>query len=112
MRVVNSVNQKFKDCNSIDASPFTKYVHQLMGVFCAGSNYSSPQMPDWPKQRQILQKRALIATLDSGINVPPGITVAPPLKNFYITILILFYINLGIAVIFNFFLSSKIFKNY
>ena len=50
-------------------------------------------------------------TLDSGINVPPGITVAPPLENFYITILILFYINLGIAVIFNFFLSSKIFKN-
>ena len=50
-------------------------------------------------------------TLDSGINVPPGITVAPPLKNFYITILILFYINLGIAVIFKFFLSSKIFKN-
>ena len=50
-------------------------------------------------------------TIDSGINVPPGITVAPPLKNFYITILILFYINLGIAVIFKFFLSSKIFKN-
>jgi len=50
-------------------------------------------------------------TLDSGINVPPGITVAPPLKNFYITILILFYINLGIAVIFKFFLSSKFFKN-
>ena len=50
-------------------------------------------------------------TLDSEINVPPGITVAPPLKNFYITILILFYINLGIAVIFKFFLSSKIFKN-
>ena len=36
---------------------------------------------------------------------------SPPLKNFYITILILFYINLGIAVIFNFFLSSKIFNN-
>ena len=52
-----------------------------------------------------------LGTLDSGINVPPGITVAPPLKNFYITILILFYINLGIAVIFNFFLSSKFFKN-
>ena len=44
-----------------------------------------------------------LTTLDSGINVPPGITVAPPLKIFYITILILFYINLGIAVIFNFF---------
>ena len=41
-------------------------------------------------------------TLDSGINVAPGITVAPPLKNFHITILILFYINLGIAVIFDF----------
>ena len=38
-------------------------------------------------------------TLDSGINVAPGITVAPPLKNFHITILLLFYINLGIAVI-------------
>ena len=42
----------------------------------------------------------LSCTLDSGINVPHGITVAPPLKNFHITILILFYINLGIAVIF------------
>ena len=41
-------------------------------------------------------------TLDSGINIPPGLTVAPPLKNFQITILILFYINLGIAVILNF----------
>ena len=39
-------------------------------------------------------------TLDSGINVAHGITVAPPLKNFHIMILILFYINLGIAVIF------------
>ena len=52
-----------------------------------------------------------VDTLDSGINVAPGITVAPPLKNFHITILILFYINLGIAVIFKFFLSSKFFKN-
>ena len=39
-------------------------------------------------------------TLDSGIDVAPGINVAP-----------LFHINLGIAVIFTFFLSSKIFKN-
>ena len=50
-------------------------------------------------------------TLHSEINVPPGINVAPPLKNFYIMILILFYINLGIVVIFIFFLSSKILKN-
>ena len=49
-------------------------------------------------------------TLDSGINVAPGITVAPPLKNFHIMILILFYTNLGIVIIFEFFLSSKIFK--
>ena len=40
-------------------------------------------------------------TLDSGINVAPGITVGPPLKNFHITILLLFYINLGIAVFFS-----------
>ena len=40
------------------------------------------------------------STLDSGINVAPGIAVAPPLKNFHTTILLLFYINLGIAVIF------------
>ena len=39
-------------------------------------------------------------TLDSGINVAPGIAVVPLLKNFHITILLLFYINLGIAVIF------------
>ena len=50
-------------------------------------------------------------TLDSGINVAPGITVAPPLKKFHITILILFYINLGIAVISDFIISSKYFKN-
>ena len=50
-------------------------------------------------------------TLDSGINVAPGITVAPPHKKFHITILLLFYTNLGIAVIFKFFLSSKFFKN-
>ena len=52
-----------------------------------------------------------MVTLDSGINVAPGITVAPPLKKFHITILILFYINLGIAVIFEFIFSSKFFKN-
>ena len=34
-------------------------------------------------------------TLDSGINYPP-----PPLKKFHIMILLLFYVNLGIAVIF------------
>ena len=54
--------------------------------------------------------RKVSCTLDSGINVPPGITVAPPLKNFYITILILFYINLGIAVIYEFFFVFKIFQ--
>ena len=52
-----------------------------------------------------------VCTLDSGINVAPGITVAPPLKIFHIMILILFYINLGVAIIFEFFLSSKFFKN-
>ena len=53
----------------------------------------------------------LPTTLDSGIDVAPGINVAPPLKNFHITILTLFYINLGIAVIFDFIFSSKFFKN-
>ena len=43
-------------------------------------------------------------TLDSEINV------APPLKNFHITILTLFYINLGIAVIFDFIFSSIFFS--
>ena len=54
--------------------------------------------------------RTNLVTLDSGINIPPGITVAPPLRNFYITILILFYINLGIAVIFLFFCLQKFSK--
>ena len=35
---------------------------------------------------------------------------SPPLKKFHITILKLFYINLGIAVIFNFFFLFKIFQ--
>ena len=47
-----------------------------------------------------MQQNILLHTLDSGINVAPGITVAPPLKNFHIMILILFYTNLGIAIIF------------
>ena len=55
----------------------------------------------------------LPSTLDSGINVAPGITVAPPLKKFHIMILVLFSINLGIAIIFQFFflqIFSKIIK--
>ena len=39
-------------------------------------------------------------TQDSEINVAHGMTVAPPLKNFHIMIVILFSINLGIEVIF------------
>ena len=77
------------------------------------------RLAKWPKIavkkakffRNLRNKSCSIATLDSGINVPPGITVASPLKNFYITILILFYINLGIAVIFEKKFSSKFFKN-
>ena len=46
-------------------------------------------------------------TLDSGISVAPVITVALPLKNLHIMILILFYTNLGIAIIFE---KSKINK--
>ena len=57
----------------------------------------------------IIVKNIFDHTLDSRINVAPGITVAPPLKNFHITISLLFYINLGIAVIFDFF-SSKLFS--
>ena len=48
----------------------------------------------------IFSFRPRLCTLDSGIDVPPGITIAPHLKIFHITILILFYINLGIALIF------------
>ena len=46
----------------------------------------------------------LLTTLESGIDVAPGIEVAPstPLKNFHIRILIHFYINQGIAVIFQY----------
>ena len=38
-------------------------------------------------------------TLDSGIEVVSEITVAPPLKNFHIIFLILFYINLLVVSI-------------
>ena len=47
-------------------------------------------------------------TLDSGINVAPGITI-DSLKNLHIMILVLFYINLGIALVFDFFFF-KIFQ--
>ena len=50
-----------------------------------------------------------VTTLDSGIDVAPGITVVPPHKKFHVMILILFYINLGIAVILYIF-SSKFSK--
>ena len=40
--------------------------------------------------------RKNLCTLDSGINVASGITIASPLKKNHITSLILFYINLGI----------------
>ena len=45
-----------------------------------------------------------------GINVAPGITVAPPLKKFHIMILVLFSINLGIAIIFQFFFLQNFSK--
>jgi hypothetical protein len=64
-----------------------------------------------PKYKQKIVKISALTTLDSGMDVAPGINVAPPLKNFNITILTLFYINLGIAVIFNFIFSSIFFKN-
>ena len=51
----------------------------------------------------LMKQLFLPSTLDSGINVAPGITVDPPLKKFHIMILVLFYINLGIAIIFDFF---------
>ena len=65
----------------------------------------------WDAQCTLAHKKKPKITLDSGINVAPGITVAPPLKKFHIMILILFYTNLGIAIIFEFFLSSKFFKS-
>ena len=55
-----------------------------------------------PTLNQIRMLKYIKSTLDSGIDIAPGINVAPPLKNFHITILILFYIDLGIAVIFYF----------
>ena len=47
-----------------------------------------------------------LSTLESGIDVAPGINVVLPLKNFHIRILIHFFINQGIAVIFSFFFSK------
>ena len=47
------VNLKFKDRFSIDASAD---IHIPIHVMF----YSSPPLPDWPKQRQILRIRALI----------------------------------------------------
>ena len=56
------VNLKFKDGNSIHSSLYT----YLCIAICISADgcifYSSPWLPYWPKQRQILQKRALIAT--------------------------------------------------
>ena len=42
--------------------------------------------------------------------VAPGIIVAPSYENFYIMILLLFYINLGIAVIFQIFFLENFSK--
>ena len=68
------VNLKFKDHNSIDASLYTYLCIAICIVICISADgcilwqayirfYSSLQLPDWPKQRQISQKRALILTL-------------------------------------------------
>ena len=64
-----------------------------------------------PNSYQRWVSSTLFGTLDSGIDVPPGINVAPPLKIFHIAILTLFYINLGIEVIFDFIFSSIFLKN-
>ena len=55
----------------------------------------------------------MIHRLWSGhtLDVAPGMNVALPLEIFHITILILFYTNLGIVVIYIFLFSSKCFKN-
>jgi hypothetical protein len=37
-------------------------MYQLMGVFCDRLKFGSTAALYWPKQKQILQKRALIAT--------------------------------------------------
>ena len=60
------------------------------------------------RQVRVLQAgpKTSLTTLDSGIDVPPGINVAPPLKNFHIIILIHFYIKQGIVVIFQFFFPN------
>ena len=68
-RVVYYVTQKIKDCYSIDTSPYTYPCIMI----CSSADgcilwealirfYSSLWLPDWPKQKPISQKRALIAT--------------------------------------------------
>ena len=88
-----------------------------MKIFKRGATFI-PGATSIPKSRVGRSQKIIFAkqisrecTLDSGIDVAPGINVAPPLKNFHITILTLFYINLGIAVIFDFIFSSIFFKN-
>ena len=58
-------------------------------------------------QQIFCQKIGRSNTLDSGINVAPGITIAPLLK---IMILLLFYIHLGIVVIFYFYFLQNFSK--
>ena len=73
MHVVYWVNQKFKERNSIDTSPYTCPCIKICITICLLADgcilwqawiwfYSSSQLPYWLKKGQILQKRALIAT--------------------------------------------------
>ena len=66
---------------------------------------------DYDEWSKIMLFKQFTYTLDSGIDVPPWINVAPLLKDFNIRILIHFYIKQGIVVIFHFFSFNFFLKN-
>ena len=87
---------------------------QVIAIYCENGPMSEQNillLKDRIKYSELHNKWACSLTLDSGIDVAPGIAVVPPLKNSHIGILILFYINLAIAVIFDFIFSSNLYKN-
>ena len=49
--------------------------------------------------RMKIEKKKTLIILDSGIDVAPGITVAYPLKNFHITILIRLFRSLEYGLV-------------
>ena len=82
------------DCHSVRIISFPEKYVSLLSIwklpFPKIRSPSPPVITFFPISEFSYKLIRFLLTLDSGIDVPPGINVAPPLKNFHIRILIHF----------------------